>query len=408
MPALSDSLTLSCGQTLPNRIVKSAMSESLGTMENRVTPALVALYRRWGRGGTGLLISGNVMVDRHALGEPGNVVIENEQDLPLLRRWASAARENGSRLWMQINHPGRQSPRGLNRQNYAPSPVPFSPQMRALFDTPRELSNAQIEDIIARFAQTAAIARKAGFDGVQIHGAHGYLVSQFLSPRTNQRTDGWGGSPEKRRRFVLEVLRAMREATAPDFPVGIKLNSADFQRGGFSEEESLDTIEALEAGGIAMIEISGGTYEAPAMTGLKASTRAREAYFLDFADKVRQRVDTPLCVTGGFRSAAGMQAALDSGSLDLCGLGRLLAIEPDAPLRLMQGTDPLESVRPIKTGIRPIDSGGMMEVAWYSRQLHRMGAGKNPLPEEAPLKSLLLGLLHNTAGMRETRRLRAS
>lgn len=408
MPTLSESLTLPCGQSLPNRIVKSAMSESLGTMECRVTPALMALYRRWGKGGTGLLITGNVMVDRQALGEPGNVVIEDERDLPLLRRWASVAKEDGARIWMQINHPGRQSPRGLNAATFAPSAVPFSAQMRAMFDTPRELSDTHIKDIIARFARTAAIAQKAGFDGVQIHGAHGYLVSQFLSPRTNQRSDDWGGTAVKRRHFVLELLNAMRAATSADFPIGIKLNSADFQRGGFTEEESLETIEALAAGGIDMIEISGGTYEAPAMTGIKSSTKAREAYFLDFADKVRSRVDTPLCVTGGFRTASGMQAALASGSLDLCGMGRLLAVEPDAPLRLLEGKNPRETVQPIKTGIAVVDSGGMMEVAWYSRQLHRMGVGKDPLPKEAPIKSLALSLLHNTAGVRETRRLRAS
>lgn len=408
MPTLSSPLTLACGQTLPNRIVKSAMSEALGTMDNRVTNELPRLYQRWAEGGTGLLITGNVMVDRNALGEPGNVVVEDERDLERLREWARAATDNGSQIWMQLNHPGRQSPKGLNKQNVAPSAIGFGKSMQAFFEVPRALSGNEIEDIIARFASAAAIARKAGFSGVQIHGAHGYLVSQFLSPLTNQRSDEWGGSAENRRRFVLQLLAAMREATAADFPIGIKLNSADFQRGGFSEEESLDVIAALADAGIDMIEISGGTYEAPAMTGKRASTIEREAYFLEFADKVRTRVSTPLMVTGGFRSAAGMQAALDSGSLDLTGIARLLAIEPDAAQRLLQGQNPLQTVRPIKTGIPAIDRAAIMEVTWYTRQLKRMGQGKEPRPQESGLKAFAFGIVGSTLGMRKTRRLRAA
>lgn len=408
MPAITSPLALACGQTLPNRIVKSAMSEALGTMDNRVTPELVRLYQRWAQGGTGLLITGNVMVDRRALGEPGNVVLEDERDLDLLTQWASAATSNGSQIWMQINHPGRQSPKGLNAENVAPSAIGFGKSMQAFFDVPRALRHDEIEDIIARFAAAAALARKAGFSGVQIHGAHGYLVSQFLSPLTNQRDDQWGGSAENRRRFVLRLLEAMRAATAPDFPIGIKLNSADFQRGGFSEDESLDVIAALADGGIDMIEISGGTYEAPAMTGKRASTQAREAYFLDFADKVRARVSTPLMVTGGFRTHAGMQAALDSGSLDLIGIARLLAIEPDAAARILGGNDPLHRVRPIKTGIGLVDRAAIMEVTWYTRQLKRMGRGKEPRPNESGLKAFALSLVDSSVGMRRTRRLRAA
>ncbi|MEN8721240.1 MAG: NADH:flavin oxidoreductase/NADH oxidase family protein [Oceanococcaceae bacterium] len=407
MSALRDPLPLNRGAALPNRLVKSAMSEAMGTRDHRISSALIALYRRWAQGGTGLLITGNVMIDRRALGEPGNVVIEDDRDLPLLRRWAQAAQDQGSRIWMQINHPGRQSPRGLNVQNHAPSAVPFGPRMRAFFDTPRALDEAHIHDIIQRFATTAALAQEAGFDGVQIHGAHGYLVSQFLSPLTNRRDDDWGGSADNRRRFVREVFAAMRKATGDDFPIGIKLNSADFQRGGFSEEESLAVIRDLAGDGLDMLEISGGTYEAPAMAGLKASTRAREAYFLDFADQVRQHTDIPLLVTGGFRTVRGMQDALASGSLDLIGLGRLLAIEPDAAHRLLQGHDPLERVAPITTGLAPIDKAGVMEVAWYTRQLHRMGNGREPQPRESALKSLALNVLQNAVGMREVRRLRA-
>ena len=409
MSALDSSFTLPNGQVIPNRLAKSAMSEAMGTVDNRVTPELVRLYRRWGAGGIGLIVTGNVMVDRKALGEPGNVALEDERDLQMLSDWADAGKADGAKIWMQLNHPGRQSPKGLNRENVAPSAVPFKKQMQSMFPTPRALSGDEIEAIVQRFGRAAAVAEKAGFDGVQIHGAHGYLVAQFLSPHTNQRDDDWGGTPEKRRRFVLEVLKAIRANTGDDFAVGIKINSADFQRGGFSEDESLDVMAALAEAGISLIEISGGTYEAPAMTGVKASTKAREAYFLDFADKVRARIpDVPLMVTGGFRTHAGMAAALESGSLDFVGIARLMAIEPEVPKRLLAGQDPAETVRPIKTGIKPVDEMAIMEVSWYTRQLKKMGQGKNPTPGESPKKVFLLTVLDSIRGTRKVQRLRAA
>ena len=264
---LNQPLRLPNGTVLRNRLAKAAMSETLGTYDNRPTPDLVQLYRRWAASGLGLIITGNVMVDRRALGEPGNVAIEDEADLPVLRQWAQAATGQGAAIWAQLNHPGKQSTKGLNAYNLAPSAVPFRKDMAAFFETPREATPSEIQDIIERFGRSAAICKKAGFSGVQIHGAHGYLVSQFLSPHHNRRSDGWGGTPKKRRRFVLAVYAEIRRQVGPDFPVGIKLNSADFQRGGFTEEESIETIRALADAGIDLIEISGGTYEAPAMSG---------------------------------------------------------------------------------------------------------------------------------------------
>jgi 2,4-dienoyl-CoA reductase-like NADH-dependent reductase (Old Yellow Enzyme family) len=179
---------------------------------------------------------------------------------------------------------------------------------------------------------------------------------------------------------VLAVYAEIRRQAGPHFPVGIKLNSADFQRGGFTEEESIETIRALADAGIDLIEISGSTYEAPAMSGAmqdptKASTVAREAYFLEFAEKVRAAVKVPLMVTGGFRTAAGMDAALRSGALHVVGLARLLAIDPDAPAALLRGHDSLQQVRPINTGLKPVDRTGIMEVLWYTRQLKRVARG---------------------------------
>lgn len=393
---LSQPLTLKNGAVIPNRFAKSAMSETLGTMDNRVTRDLPRLYRTWAEGGVGLSITGNVMIDHRHIGEPGNVVLEDERDFGLLQEWAREGSRNGCQLWMQLNHPGKQSPKILNKAPVSPSAVPFRKELQAMFATPRALEASEIEEIVQRFAASAAIAEKAGFSGVQIHGAHGYLVSQFLSPHHNQREDEWGGSPEKRMRFVVEVYKAIRAATGEHFGVGVKLNSTDFQRGGFTEEESLGVIETLAGLGIDLVEISGGNYENPAMakgasgvTGAKASTVAREAYFLAFAEKVRKRVDVPLMVTGGFRTESGMAEAVASGATDLVGLARPLAVEPDFPQRIMAGESFTSSVRPIRTGIRMIDDMALMEVSWYTRQLGRMGKGKVPRKHDRGVLSLM-------------------
>jgi len=409
---LKQPLHLPNGSVLRNRLAKAAMSETLGTYDNRPTNGLVQLYRRWGTSGLGLIVTGNVMIDRRALGEPGNVVIEDESDMPVLRQWTQAATAHGSALWAQLNHPGKQSTRGLNAFNLAPSAVPFREDMAAFFDTPREASSDDILDIIERFGRSAAICKKAGFSGVQIHAAHGYLINQFLSPHHNRRDDEWGGTAEKRRRFLMAVYAEIRRQVGADFPVGIKLNSADFQRGGFTEEESLATIRALAKAGIDLIEISGGTYEAPAMSGAmqepkRASTAAREAYFLGFAEKARATTKLPLMVTGGFRTAAGMNAALRTGALDVVGLARLLAIDPDAPAALLQGRDSAQRVRPISTGLKAVDRMGIMEVLWYERQLKRIAKGKDPRPAESGLAAFLKSALGSSWGTFRTRRLRA-
>ncbi len=409
---LNQPFALPNGTILRNRLAKAAMSEALGTYDNHATPKVVELYRRWAKSGAGLLITGNVMIDRRALGEPGNIVIEDESDFRVLMQWANEARNEGASLWVQLNHPGKQSPKGLNKFNLSPSAIPFRQDMAAFFETPREATPSEIEDIIQRFAHSAAICKKAGFGGVQIHGAHGYLISQFLSPHHNQRTDEWGGNAKNRRRFVMAVYEEIRRQVGPNFPVGIKLNSADFQKGGFTEEESIDTIRALAEAGIDLIEISGGTYEAPAMSGMagtstKASTLQREAYFLSFAEQVREQVKTPLMVTGGFRSFAGMNAALASGALDIVGVARLMAIDPDAPKALLNGRDSDQRVRPISTGIKAIDKMGVMEILWYSRQLKRIAEGNEPKPRESGLWAFLASLVKSMWGTNQTKRLRA-
>ncbi|TCB30258.1 NADH:flavin oxidoreductase/NADH oxidase family protein [Acinetobacter sp. ANC 4910] len=377
--------------TFKNRIIKGAMSEALANHAGQPNQLHLGLYEAWAKGGLGCAITGNVMVDFRAKNEPGVVVVESERDIAELSQWAALGKQYGMVQLVQLSHPGRQCPKGLNKETVAPSAVAFSPMLATTFGTPRELREDEILDIIQRFARSAQICEKAGFEGVQLHGAHGYLISQFLSPLTNKRQDQWGGSIENRMRFLLEIYQAVRAATSDNFIISVKLNSADFQRGGITEEDVIAVFKAIDAAGIDLIEISGGTYEAPAMAGAKedkrkASTIAREAYFLDFAEKIRQQVSCHLMVTGGFRTAQGMNAALDSGACDFIGIARPFAVETDLTERLLAGQDVRYAVDKIKTGIPMVDKMAIMEIIWYAAQFKTIAQGKQPNPKLSPLK----------------------
>jgi len=395
--ALHQPFTLPNGAVLPNRLAKAALSESLARRDHTPGTRIKTLYRRWAGNGAGLVVTGNVMVDRRAIGEPGNVVVEDDRAFDDLVEWADIIKADGAVAWAQINHPGRQAPRTLTPRPVAPSPIAL-PGSARMFAQPRELTHDEIEDIVRRFATTAGILVRAGFDGVQIHGAHGYLVSQFLSPLANQRSDEWGGTPEKRRRFVIEVARAIRAEIGTDAALSIKLNSADFQRGGFSEDESIQVVHALAAEGIDLLEVSGGTYSSAAMLGvdpsLKESTRKREAYFLDYAQRVRADLPTlPLMLTGGFRSAEAMNDAIASGAIDVVGLGRPLTVEPDVPGELLDGTATGSAVRPRRSGIRLIDS--LTELTAYTVQMWRMADGREPAPRRHPAFNVASYMVRN-------------
>ena len=404
---LNTPFTLKNGTVIKNRLFKSAMSEQLGTKAHNPTTGLATLYKTWSDGGLGLSITGNIMIDRTALGEPKNVVLDEKSDLEPFRRWAESGTRNGSHLWPQLNHPGKQIPNFIASEPVAPSAIALENGLEKGFNKPRALTEIEIQNIIHKFALSAELAKKAGFSGVQIHGAHGYLVSQFLSPRHNQRDDQWGGSLENRMRFVLEVYKAIREKVGSDFPVGIKLNSADFMRGGFSEEDSMEVVKALSKVGIDLIEISGGTYESPSMVGhkMKPSTQKREAYFLEYAEKVRSLIDTPLVVTGGFRSAEGMTMALQSGVTDLIGLGRPLAIDPELPNKLMADKDHSIALRPLTTGFKIIDKMALLDITWYEFQLERMANKKKPNPNMSEWGTFFKTL--SAAGMYAFRKRRA-
>jgi 2,4-dienoyl-CoA reductase-like NADH-dependent reductase (Old Yellow Enzyme family) len=376
---LGTPLTLNCGAVLPNRLAKSAMSEQLGSHANAPTPELNRLYSIWADGAPGLQVTGNVMVDRRSIGEPLNVVVEDERDFIGLEAWATAAKSGGAPAIIQLNHPGRQTLANVSTEIVAPSAIRVKAS-GAPFPKPRALTGDEILAIIERFATAADIVVRAGFDGVQLHGAHGYLISQFLSPRVNQRDDEWGGDEERRRRFVLEIARAVRQAIGPDKILSVKLNSADFQKGGFTEDESLKVIEMLGDEGVDLLEISGGSYEKPAMMGSQAakqseSTRAREAYFLEFAERAKQVTKMPLMVTGGLRSATAMTEALEDG-VDVIGLARPVCLEPDLPKRLIDDPTTISKLKPINTRVRQLNAPA--DLWWSNIQLRRLGAGKQP------------------------------
>mgnify|MGYP003583714949 FL=1 len=380
--------------TFKNRVIKGAMSEALANTAGEPNHLHLGLYEAWAKGGLGCAITGNVMVDARAKNEPGVVIVETERDLAKLKQWADLGKQHGMVQLIQLSHPGRQCPKGLNKETVAPSAVPFSAMLATTFATPRALREDEILDLIQRFATSAVICEKAGFEGVQLHGAHGYLISEFLSPLTNKRTDQWGGSIENRTRFLLEIYKAVRAATSENFIISVKLNSADFQKGGITEEEVISVFKAIDEAGIDLIEISGGTYEAPAMAGAKSnqrkeSTIAREAYFLDFAEKIRKEVKCKLMVTGGFRTVKGMNAALESGACDFIGIARPLAVETDLTDRLIAGQDVKYAVNPIKTGIPFVDKMAIMEIIWYAAQFKAIGEGKAPNPKLSPLKVFL-------------------
>ncbi|WP_372810010.1 NADH:flavin oxidoreductase/NADH oxidase family protein [Litorivivens sp.] len=339
MTILNTPLTLPCGAILPNRLLKSAMTEGLADAHDRATEQHNTLYRCWSRGGTGTLVTGNVMVDRRFLERPGNVVIDNNGGLDALRNWAKAGTEAGNHLWMQINHPGRQCQKLVAARPLAPSEVKL--KLAGLFGQPRAMTADDIDNTLSRYAHVAGVAKQTGFTGVQIHAAHGYLISQFLSPIANRRSDAWGGNLENRARFLLEAVRRTRDVVGTDFPISVKLNSADFSQGGFSLDESTQVARWLEQTGIDLLEISGGTYEQLALMGdtpAASASQAREAYFLSYAKEIRSATSLPLAVTGGFRSSNTMHAALADNALDVIGLGRPLCTQPNVH-ELLNGED---------------------------------------------------------------------
>ncbi|MDT3250441.1 NADH:flavin oxidoreductase/NADH oxidase family protein [Serratia sp. root2] len=396
-------LILPNGSRLPNRLAKAAMEENMADAGQLPGLALHRLYRSWAQGGVGLIITGNVMIDGRAMTGPGGVALEADTPLEPFKAWAKAARHNGTQVWMQINHPGRQVMAAMGGTAWAPSAIPLEMGKHSkLFAQPTAMSPTQIEEVITRFAATAYAAEQAGFTGVQIHAAHGYLISQFLSPLANQRTDQWGGSLANRARLLLEVVQAVRERVSPDFCVAIKLNSADFQRGGFSEDDAKQVILLLNGLPVDLVELSGGSYESPAMQGKTADGRtlAREAYFLTFARELAAVADMPIMTTGGIARKAVAQQVLDSG-IAVAGMATALAEVPDLPLQWQVGKEPHALPKPVEWKNKTM--AALARMALITRRLQALGNGHSRSVRYSPLVSLIASQLRTK---RITRRYR--
>jgi 2,4-dienoyl-CoA reductase-like NADH-dependent reductase (Old Yellow Enzyme family) len=402
MNKLAEKVALPCGAVLKNRIAKAAMTEGLASGDNCCNDRFIRLYDKWGMGGAALLISGNVLVDRWHLERGGNLAIVGQQSnsaLAALADMASKAKAHGAHIWMQLNHAGRQTQKMINRNPKAPSHIGLK-MGNGRFATPTPLTIEEIKTAQAAFVHAARIAESTGFDGVQMHAAHGYLVSQFLSPLSNRRDDQYGGSLENRARFLIETVQEIRRAVSGTFAVSVKLNSADFQKGGFDDDESAAVAKWLEDAGIDLIEVSGGNYEQPRMidftrkdplgAGKRVSTKRREAYFLDFVPKLRAKVSVPVMVTGGFRTVAAMEQAVANDGVNMIGLGRPMVIDPDCAAKILAGQvtrlDSRDDDLVIGGGLlgprspvsflRDLNAWGAL--GWYYEHMYSMADGREP------------------------------
>jgi len=323
--------------SLPNRIVRSATGEKMCTPEGRVTPLLVEFYRRLALGGTGLIITGHSFVRPDGKASDGMMGVHSDRMLPGLKQLVGAVHEAGGRVVCQLNHAARQTKPELigGKRPVAPSAVTD----RASGLTPRELRADEIEPLIESYVAAARRCREAGFDGVQLHCAHGYLMSEFISPHTNRRTDEWGGSLEARARFPLEVLHRIRAEQGRDYPILVKLNAEDFIEGGLILAESCRIAAMMAGEGIDAIEISAGmagTVDKIVRKHIDAPEK--EAYFLPYAREFRRHVSVPLILVGGLRSLSVMADVLQSGAADFVSLSRPLIREPELPNKLRDGS----------------------------------------------------------------------
>ncbi|KAJ5466778.1 hypothetical protein N7475_004530 [Penicillium sp. IBT 31633x] len=333
-----------------NRFLKAALTERMASwsptdLPTRGIPSqkLINLYRRWGEGQFGVILTGNIMIAYDQLESPGNMIIDLEnpysgERFEAFNQLATAAKKHGSLIIGQVSHPGRQTIEQLQSNPVSASDVQLVMENFGSFGKPHAASEAEIQDIIRRFVHVAVYLQKAGYDGIQLHSAHGYLLAQFLSQTTNKRTDKYGGSLENRARIIVEIAQAIREALPdPGFIIGIKINSVEFQAHGFTPEESKKLCEILDRTQFDFVELSGGTYESGAFQHKRESSERREAFFLEFADLIAPALKhTRSYVTGGFRTASGMVRALDT--VDGVGLGRSITQEPRLPKEFLAGT----------------------------------------------------------------------
>jgi len=318
------------GLELKNRLVRSATGERMVDKEGRVTDELVKLYEQLARGGVGTIITGHSFVRPD--GKSGWQMMGIHQDDMIigLRRLARVVGQYDARILVQLNHTGRYAPGAIIGTN--PLTPSVTEETKGMYP-PREMNEKDIGEIIQAFGQAAARAQEAGFDGVQIHAAHGYLVSQFLSPLSNRRTDAWGGDVRNRAKFLLEIYKNIRQTVGNKFAVWVKINCEDFVEGGFSLQDSLFTAGLLEKESINLIEISGGvSFQTVIRSNI--GTKEPEACFLPQAEQFRARLKVPLSLVGGIRSLKTMEMLIKDKGFDLVSLCRPLIYDPGLPLKL--------------------------------------------------------------------------
>ncbi len=369
-------ITLPSGLVLKNRLVKAAMEENLAEADLTPSQVLKNCYSAWAQGGVGLVITGNVMVDHLAMTGPGGLALELRTDITSFAELARLSKQNECKVIMQINHPGRQVFKKMGGKVLSASNVPLNMGKHShLFGQPKAMTHNEINDVVERFTNTALQAQKAGFDGVQIHAAHGYLLAQFLSPLTNKRDDKYGGSLENRARLLTEITQKIKASCASNFSVSVKLNSADFQRGGFEPSDAQAVITLLSDLNIDFVELSGGSYEAPAMQGKTADERtlAREAYFLEFAKTISEKSSVPIMTTGGI-SRLGVASTVVSSGVALVGIATACAYYPSLA-KIWQTKPNFIASLPVVT-LKDKTLAGLATMALVKRQIRRMGQGK--------------------------------
>lgn len=337
------------GLTIRNRFVRAGTSESMADPDGRVTPELVELYSRLGANDVGLLMTGHLFCEPRGRYAPAQVGIHEDAMVPGLAELAGTVKATGARIFAQVAHAGSQS-RAFGVEPLAPSPIPNALTGR----TVGEAGPAEIEAVVAAFAAGARRAVEADFDGVHIHGANGYLISEFCSPLTNRRDDEWGGDAERRGRFLLEIVKAIRAAVPAGFPVTLKLGIADAAP-GLTAEETLARAPGLVAAGLDAIEVSVNVMDAPsdsAKTYVAVGPRRAaedwlvhrlfaapgpEAYFDDWARRLREAVDTKVILVGGLRTTRTMEDVLAAGDADFIAMARPFIREPDLVRQIAAG-----------------------------------------------------------------------
>jgi 2,4-dienoyl-CoA reductase-like NADH-dependent reductase (Old Yellow Enzyme family) len=325
-----------------NRIARSATFEGMGNAEGEPSDRHARLYTELAEGGVGLIITSAALVERFKMPLPEGqdiaypIFIDRDKLVELWKPIVAAVQSCGATIAMQIVHPGRQEDPGLRlgEPPLAPSPV----ELKESGVVPREMTLQEIREMVEKFAQACRRAKEAGFDAVQLHGGHGYMISNFISPYTNQRTDEYGGGTAGRARFIVDIVRRARELVGDEYPIMIKMNCDDFVPGGLVREEAVRVASVIEEGGIDCIEVTGGIPESrERMPGKGINKQEKEAYLRSYAEALRPAVSIPLILVGGMRSPKVIERILSDGTADMVSMSRPFIREPQFVKRWKEG-----------------------------------------------------------------------